>query len=660
MPSTVLENICRKLLYYNPPDSTGPRTVTALAVTARIFHEPALDVLWHTIPDIAVLFLVLPKELCSDRLVSRTGRRHKQILTRLLAYAQRVRVISSSAHVSRCTGYFSAVPKAYDTLASILGSRILLPNIEKINYTRFGDITPLGVFQSFGILFGPKLRAMRISSCFVRNPAPITQSDEEAFAQMLKQLADIKPPLQGLYIWKPPNTSTITSSVASIVCTLDSLVSLKLPYCDLPLTPAAFEHLARLPGLRELDCRLDDSEEWVTRLLSLARLNNSQDTAFPVLRTLFLIAPTLALPTDLLRFVSSPHLTKLSIIAEKAVPRCDIDSLFTVVVGLRSAKTITQLCVIARNVVPTIANESATISTTSSAGARRAPRPIGRKTLEPLLAMTALDDITLLIRCPFDVDDALLEAFAKTWPKLDRFQLGHKDSWGLLTVGDLPEDERDPDGTEHSLRDNFKLEYQVNGEKVDRAKMWHMPRATLFGLLAFAQRCLRIGVLHVELNANLHAVPPALLEVHPMQGAQMRAKLSSLHVGLSPIRDPYAVAAFLSAWVVGIAEIKSGWEDLMDEDDEEEDDDDVDDDDFEEDSESLSDWPYTARVYNRRWKLVGRLILFFAAVRTQEWLWKRQAAGLPKYPQRAERREGDISTVPPHTPPGFWDNIRLW
>lgn len=67
-PPTVLQEICRELLCL-PLDQTdqgfrhiGSRTVAALAVTARLFLEPALNVLWHTIPDIAILFFTLDDE----------------------------------------------------------------------------------------------------------------------------------------------------------------------------------------------------------------------------------------------------------------------------------------------------------------------------------------------------------------------------------------------------------------------------------------------------------------------------------------------------------------------------------------------------------------------------------------------------------------------
>lgn len=73
IPPEILEQICgvlvgRSNVLLGPNGGGihfGPRaceTVAALARTCRLFHEPALNVLWHTIPDIAVLFFTLPRK----------------------------------------------------------------------------------------------------------------------------------------------------------------------------------------------------------------------------------------------------------------------------------------------------------------------------------------------------------------------------------------------------------------------------------------------------------------------------------------------------------------------------------------------------------------------------------------------------------------------
>ncbi|OJT07272.1 hypothetical protein TRAPUB_1869 [Trametes pubescens] len=588
---------------------------------------------------------------------------------RFFAYAQRVRVINCDAHISTRTKFLSAAPEAYDILAGILGSRTLLPNVEKINYKR-SEITPLEVFRSFHILYGPKLQALRICSYNSRpygikpKAEPPTDKEDEAFAQMLQKLADMKPRLQGIYIYTDSSSSTMLSSVVGAICALNHLVSLMLYNSKLLLSPVAFTHLAGLRGLRELDCKVGDSEDWADLPISLAHSgDDTQHTPFPVLRELRLTAPTLALSTSLLRFVGSPCLTELTITAEQAVPRLEIDPLFAAVASLRGARTITQFYVNVCAVVPTTTTPDVTsLSSPNRPPAR--PRPIGRVALEPLLAMPAIDDIMLEIHCPFDVDDALLEAFAKAWPKLDRLGLGaYTGSWGLMTEGDFAEDGHDPHAiaSQHDGHAADPVTSILRGrQNTDNTNVWRKPRATLFGLLAFARHCPYAAVLQFELTASLRSIPPALLEARPTQtpGPRTPLMINGLYVGLSPIQDPYAVAAFLSDWVSGIDEIQDGWEDMMHIDSDEDEDDEADDGDEDEDDEVLG-WPYVARIYHGRWQMVQRLIPMFAAVRMQERRWKRPAVGLPAHVEREERWEDD-SMDPHHAPPGFWDGVHWW
>lgn len=68
LPLSVREHICRQLINEGDelPLSTriigggSGSTLAALARTCKLFHEPSLNVLWHSIPDIFVLFYSLP------------------------------------------------------------------------------------------------------------------------------------------------------------------------------------------------------------------------------------------------------------------------------------------------------------------------------------------------------------------------------------------------------------------------------------------------------------------------------------------------------------------------------------------------------------------------------------------------------------------------
>lgn len=55
----VLKNVC-DILFADP--AGGRETVAALARTCRAFEDPALDVLWRTLPSLASLVQIMPSD----------------------------------------------------------------------------------------------------------------------------------------------------------------------------------------------------------------------------------------------------------------------------------------------------------------------------------------------------------------------------------------------------------------------------------------------------------------------------------------------------------------------------------------------------------------------------------------------------------------------
>ncbi|KAL1950557.1 hypothetical protein VTO73DRAFT_5681 [Trametes versicolor] len=642
LPPEVLERICRELLALplDPREHKhiGCRTVAFLARTSRLLQEPALNTLWHMIPGLAVLFFTLPRALYKRSKDKRSVRRFedpgtvfsfkrvpKQAeLERFLAYAQRVRAVDHEIHLSTCIRSYVAAPSAYDTLAKALKTRPLFPNIEAIRFIS-NDITPMGAFRAFHVLFGPKLRKLDIYS-FEGPPRglgpagpPMAQADQEAFAAMVQRLRELSPRLQELALSLRPGGSTIASAVSAVVPDLKDLTCLRLADGTVPISSAAFAHLARLPNLKTLDFRTDDSP-WADTPKLLSCSGNAEETLFPALRELHITAPTLALPIQLLRLVESPHIVSLYIDALKVVLRSQIRPLFTAIGSMPAREHIKELCVEVR---------------------------VARShTLAPLLALTRLIDLMLNIRCPFDVDDALLAAFATAWPHLDRLILGTTRSWGVFSTRDFPYGAGDvddaPDATEEELAADVARGHSVADPVLQpmheprNGGPCREPRATLFGLRALAARAPYLDVLGLELDAMTAGVPPARLEL-PRERAPARRVLDTLAVGLSPIDDPFAVAAFLSHSFVEIANLESSWEE-MEEDGE--DDDDDDDDDGEDEFVEREGWS-EARLFRRRWQAVERLLLMFEQIRRQERRWKRKAAGL-EGEEDEEDEEADV------------------
>ncbi|OJT09902.1 hypothetical protein TRAPUB_13645 [Trametes pubescens] len=599
LPPEVLEKICRELLALplerEERKHIGCRTVAVLARTSRLLQEPALNTLWHTIPSLAVLFFTVPTAVYKRTQDKRSVRRS-----------------------------YVAATSAYGTLAKALKIQVLFPNIEAIHFIS-NDITPMRAFRAFHVLFGPKLQKLDIYSFDDPPPTvfvpPMAQADQEAFASMVHKLQEISPGLQELALSLRPGGSIIASAVSAVVPDLKHLVCLRLADGTAPISPATFAHLARLPNLEILAFSTDDSP-WADTPKTLSAPGNAGETLFPALHRLHITAPTLALPIQLLRLVGSPHIESLAIDALKVVPRSQIRPLFRAIGSMPARGNIQELEIQVREVIAHGAAPGAPWDETPP------PRPIGQPTLSPLLALPHLVDLMLNICCPFDVDDTLLGTFATTWPHMDRLILGTSRTWGMISTRDFPYDagDVDDDGTPDAKEDELAADI-ARGHAVADATLGpphepldsapsRSPRATLFGLRALAARNPDLDVLGLELTTNVSAG----LEL-PRERAPARRALDTLSVGLSPIEDPFAVAAFLSHSFVEIARVESSWEEEMEGDEEDE---------LEEDlfveREGWSD----ARLFRRRWLAVEMLVPMFEEIRRQERRWKRKAAGLDR------------------------------
>ncbi|KAI0667656.1 hypothetical protein C8Q78DRAFT_1175199 [Trametes maxima] len=660
-PLEVLERICWAL--FDRPSKIsqwhlGRCTLVNLARTCKFFSEPALNVLWHSITDIAVLLLVLPKNVYERCLVqdgdaildgfrlNLTVRLKETHVARLLAYGRRVRKVCYDAELrSSVIAGLTAAPSAYDHLAEALGHRTLLPSVKVLKF-KIRPLAPVSIFRSFHVLFGPKLNRLAIhqhaASWRAKGPPPITQETEEQFARMLSKLKDVAPALRMLHITMISGGEIMAAAASKYLPTFQNLVSLILYDSNLLLTPDAILRIGGIPQLHTLmfnACHPSWDDEQVAQVLQIPSL-------FLELRTVRITSPSLALPTKLLALVGSPHLKSITITATTPIPRIEIDPLFATIGALPSRTLLNTIYIDAGwqcGVLP-CDDAGVTMPARLPNGGPCVPEPIGEEALRPLLALSSLEDVVLHVECPFDVDDALLDRFASSWRGLGRLILG-KSTWGMLYEGDLKQSRALARGAQSrasnavpgqvALEASGLLEANgppteavVEGPEVPWQKKssddWIKPRATLFGLIAFAQRCPCIDMLGFELNADLSTLPPARLETRPMLGAPC-SPLDTLNVGLSPIEDPYVVAAFLADSFPRLGDIQSAWEDMELESIRGGDDDDGDDgpggDLVERERWSI------ARTYRVRWEKVLKLVPKFASIRAQERRWKLRMAG---------------------------------
>ncbi|KAL1950545.1 hypothetical protein VTO73DRAFT_5669 [Trametes versicolor] len=602
LPPQVLEQICRALLVRPLDEDSEDEDDDAEDSDDgdQLFHEPSLNVLWHTIPDIAVLFYTLPGDAYKRKYSKKNNLRlsgHRRFsfndipaasqLERFLDYARRVRRIDSEVVLSKRIENYSAAPSAYTTLARVLGPRVLFPNLEEIHYSplRQPECTRIQVFRVLCVLFGPQLRALHVldfdpsSVMEAQDLPPPTDKEQKSFALLWNKLINTAPQLQKLsMIIEPMGSSrTMVATASSAICHLEHLVSLELRSNACVLRPGALASLARLPQLSSLRCDIGASFR-TSKFAARLAAGDGVGPPFPALRELEIAVPTLALPTDLLRFFQSPRLAKLTITALAYVPRSQVLPFFLAITRMRAQEHLRELHVKVERLRPTAR---------LTEDVQSLPWPIGKETLAPLLLLPGLEVLGLNLRCRFDVDDELLELLARSWPRLEclSFRPTSPTSLGL------------PEAPEPPLVSDAPL-MMLDGNP---AMTWPRPRATLFGLRAFAQHCPQMRQVALEVDADMSRVLPSRLETCARPQYVPNGTLHLLSVGLSPIGDPYAVAAFLSDVFPAVREIYSDWGDV-------------------------NDCQGDAGRFDDEWDDVQEYLPDFIAVRLQEGRWKQRVA----------------------------------
>ncbi|EIW59264.1 uncharacterized protein TRAVEDRAFT_46572 [Trametes versicolor FP-101664 SS1] len=657
LPLSVREDICRQLI--EPGKNIhyidlriGCGTLAALARTCKLFHDPSLNVLWHSIPDIYVLFYSLPSTcyqiqvINDDRPQVHFREPVRQLdLTRFLANAQRVQAIKNSlCHLPEKTVRCKASPSVYEALASILQSRPLLPNIRVVEHHTFDSIYSHRLLRSIHVLFGPRLLTLDLAArargrCSPNPDRPgfLDKVDwEDDIACMLSKVERLAPGLRNLDLFIDPSSCVIAAAVSSVICGLNHLTSVRLRSDRFPLTPAAFAHLASLPSLTTLEFSTDhtflpDSD--------FNPLLHTTPLPFPALRDLKFTTPTLELLVRFLAFITSPYIVSLWVMVTVDVSRCEIPSLLSAIAAHPSCNSLQILYIDVNNV-----------------------------TLAPLWGLPLIRELRLDVHCPFDLDDALLRKIGLKWVKLKHLMLGTEHPWGMRE-GDAPvedspgnrnisatptiiigqdaamevededadadeeegnkeegdddedeeeSDEEDEDKDEDEDDEDDDEEADGEDEEEDHAMPpgWRRPRVTLTGLARFIAICPFLDFLGVEFDADASSIPPNEWTTPPMSDVlpPKGYVYSPFYIcaGLSPIDDPYAVAAFLSNTLCKFSNVPVFFEPLKS----------VEPDENDEDDSEEEEWWSRARKYRTRWKKFTKLFPKFVAIRKQERRWR--------------------------------------
>ncbi|KAM5537047.1 hypothetical protein V8D89_009193 [Ganoderma adspersum] len=272
---------------------------------------------------------------------------------------------------------------------------------------------------------------------------------------------------------------------------------------------------------------------------------------FPSLRTLHLENRFLFPCTLLLKTVSSPVLDMVDI------NTCPVFGFYC------TSEDVAELCT-------ELSYHRSLTSITVAVHTMLTGACLDRQTFEPLLLLPNLETLDLDLAHELDIDNGFLMAMALAWPKLRRLEFC----------------------VDHPLWDSSA----------------YAPSATLLGLVPFAVLCPDLGILGMPVDTDTsHRIPPRLLERRPGLGApEAGSRVYHLNVGLSVVRDPVPVAAFLSDAFPKLIEVFTAWTDDMEGDM----------------NEDLDGDIGTPEEIRERWEEVVFLVGAFKEVRSQERRWK--------------------------------------
>ncbi|KAI0328992.1 hypothetical protein GY45DRAFT_1280579 [Cubamyces sp. BRFM 1775] len=638
-------------LPYRYQTDSGKSTIAALSATCKSLYDAVGDIIWHTVPDIAVLFYCLPDRLYSkDRIVSRTGHNwaprqqaytftfvrndfSEVDLVKLLDRAKCIKAIVRAHRYFRTPPpgtLFVAAPSAYVTLAKVLGSRILCPSLEVLDYSR-SEFMQSDIFRAFHVLFGPNLKHFNLESVETQPgfdqisppPSPSPPDSESVIdgegdvCAMLHNLGErAKHSLKTFRMNIRPSSISIGSTTVDVLCHFSNLVSLEVaPWSSKRIyvaTPTLFAHCAQLPSLTELHLQFEDPPSPHDWRLQVSSQIPPGTFGFPRLVEFDAAVGTLALFTQLFSFIGSPALEILSIRSDGNITRDELHPFFAALATLPAQESLRTFDLRATGDV---------VGTPSSSGCPKHPAPIDVETLEPLLYFSSIQQIVIDLRCPFDLDDALFEKMAKRWPNLDCLSVSGECDRRFGSGHDAQPECHAPTDTEgQSPRGGETFSDSALAAPCKGAAAWRMrPRATLLALFYFARHCPKLMALQLELDANLALIHPSLVLKSIVRESPNLC--GTLCLGHSPIEDPYAVAAFLSGIFSALRTIDTSWpnqrhayypghderpvEDAMGE------------------AMPGGEWWQKSDVYGKLWKIAQRQFNVFARVRKEERQWRR-------------------------------------
>ncbi|KAJ7155654.1 hypothetical protein C8R46DRAFT_1356123 [Mycena filopes] len=268
-----IQEIITLILGNLSPETRGDaRDLTSLARTAKIFQDPALDILWKTQNSAVNLLRCMPADAFA--IIQHTHHRELRLLRPIMAadwerpkfYMHRVKILTA---LDRS---YTSLSQIFSALAVSLPLDVVFPNLTSL--TR-----PAEDFHYIRLFLTQSITSITVS-----------------FQHSEHQLS-----LLSLLDRKCPALKNVWLAISTFLCGLGDLHSLTSRITDM----AALEHVAQLPNLRSIRTVVLPPKILPSEAMTVSR--------FPRLRHLDLDYVTVEQATDLLPMCSDSPLDRLDV-----------------------------------------------------------------------------------------------------------------------------------------------------------------------------------------------------------------------------------------------------------------------------------------------------------------------------------------------------------
>ncbi|KAG1746706.1 uncharacterized protein EDB91DRAFT_1245889 [Suillus paluster] len=377
---------------HEPGGNVGQKTLAVLARTCRIFHEPALDVLWGDLYFPQPLIRCLPDSGDQWHLKDHT----KPLTARDWEVLQKYvpRVLSLTFHSE--TPFYRNVLKA---LRQSPVAQPPLPNLQRLDYRH---LIPED-YRLLDIFFVPSLTDLAI------------QVHRASFPDIsfISPLATSCPRLTSFRLFGYGSHELIKATVSDVIMGLPHLQTL---HCD-ELSSAAITFVAWHPSLTELDIFVPSGHQY--DLSQCPHPTLPRIPPFSRIKTFGMHSVHLSSITAFIQAVQ-PSPSHLRIATSQCSSPQDFQELFSTLSNKRRHESVQIIGVQSYppHEYPSVAS-------------------VDMDTIKPLLSFLKLRELHLLIVNSYDFSDEDLTAMGASWPCLEVIDLNNGDARATITLRSL-------------------------------------------------------------------------------------------------------------------------------------------------------------------------------------------------------------------------------